>query len=57
MRDCVDGSSTLLDRETHSDFKLVPTLRVGMPTVTLRVTKADAERPGQRSPAERGSDQ
>ncbi|TLG92447.1 hypothetical protein FEM54_08495 [Pseudomonas edaphica] len=38
--------------------KIVPTLRVGTHPVTLRVTtlKADAERPGQHSHAERGND-
>ncbi len=37
---------------------IVPTLRVGMPLVTLRVTtsRADAERPGLHSHAERGND-
>ncbi len=37
---------------------IVPTLRVGMHPVTLRVTtsKADAERPGRHSHAERGND-
>ena len=37
---------------------LVPTLRVVTPPVTLRVTilKADAERPGLHSHAERGND-
>ncbi|PMU17301.1 hypothetical protein C1X89_17215 [Pseudomonas sp. GP01-A8] len=38
---------------------LVPTLCVGTHPVTLRVTilKADAERPGRHSRAERGNDQ
>ena len=38
---------------------IVPTLRVGMHLVTLRVTtlRADAERPGRHSHAERGNDQ
>src|SRR5246127_4579009 len=37
---------------------IVPTLRVGMHPVTLRVTtsRADAERPGRHSHAERGND-
>ncbi|AVE07972.1 hypothetical protein CYL20_26590 [Pseudomonas palleroniana] len=35
---------------------IVPTLRVGMPLVTLRVTPWDAERPGMHSHAERGND-
>ncbi|RUQ44175.1 hypothetical protein D8M30_17245 [Corynebacterium pseudodiphtheriticum] len=35
---------------------IVPTLCVGMPLVTLRVTPWDAERPGMRSHAERGND-
>ncbi|MBR7216236.1 hypothetical protein C1X27_25090 [Pseudomonas sp. MPR-AND1B] len=39
--------------------KIVPTLCVGMHPVTLCVTtlKADAERPGRHSHAERGNDQ
>ncbi|RAH01373.1 hypothetical protein DJ480_17275 [Pseudomonas sp. Leaf98] len=36
---------------------IVPTLCVGMPLVTLRVTPWDAERPGLHSHAERGNDQ
>jgi len=36
---------------------IVPTLRVGMHPVTLRVTQADAERPKRHSHAERGNDQ
>ncbi|QHD10185.1 hypothetical protein PspR76_29170 [Pseudomonas sp. R76] len=42
----------------NSDRMIVPTLRVGMPIVTLRVTPlgADAERPGLHSHAERGND-
>ena len=36
---------------------IVPTLCVGMPLVTLRVTLWDAERPGLHSHAERGNDQ
>ncbi|KAA0988222.1 hypothetical protein FQ192_17255 [Pseudomonas sp. ANT_J12] len=36
---------------------IVPTLRVGMPLVTLCVTLWDAERPGLHSHAERGNDQ
>jgi hypothetical protein len=36
---------------------IVPTLCVGMPPVTLRVTvELDAERPGRRYHAERGND-
>ena len=37
---------------------IVPTLRVGMHPVTLRVAplEADAERPGRHSHAERGND-
>ncbi|KAA0983833.1 hypothetical protein FQ192_29110 [Pseudomonas sp. ANT_J12] len=35
----------------------VPTHRVGMPLVTLRVTLWDAERPWLHSHAERGNDQ
>ncbi|AVE05738.1 hypothetical protein CYL20_14695 [Pseudomonas palleroniana] len=37
---------------------IVPTLCVGTPVVTLRVTslKADAERPGRHSHAEHGND-
>ena len=37
---------------------IVPTLRVGMHPVTLRVTtsEADAERPKRHSHAERGND-
>ncbi|KAE9640067.1 hypothetical protein EJA71_24105 [Pseudomonas sp. PB106] len=34
---------------------IVPTLRVGMPPVTLCVTRWDAERPGLRYHAERGN--
>ncbi|TLG93910.1 hypothetical protein FEM54_01640 [Pseudomonas edaphica] len=37
--------------------QIVPTLRVGMHTVTLCVTTADAERPRRHSHAERGNDQ
>ncbi|KAB2525659.1 hypothetical protein F8N49_10895 [Pseudomonas sp. GXM4] len=39
-------------------FLIVPTLRVGMPPVTLRVTfhRRNAERPRMRSHAERGND-
>ncbi len=36
---------------------IVPTLCVGMPLVTLRVTLGGAERPGLHSHAERGNDQ
>jgi hypothetical protein len=36
---------------------IVPTLRVGMPLVTLCVTLWDAERPGLHSHAERGNEQ
>ncbi|POH40424.1 hypothetical protein C2U56_16080 [Pseudomonas fluorescens] len=36
---------------------IAPTLRVGMPLSTLRVTLWDAERPGMHSHAERGNDQ
>ena len=38
---------------------IIPTLRVGMPPVTLRVTRqrADAERQGLHSHAERVNDQ
>ena len=38
---------------------IVPTLRVGMHPVTLRVTtsRADAKRPSQHSHAERGNNQ
>ncbi|AWA40173.1 hypothetical protein DBV33_16850 [Pseudomonas fluorescens] len=35
---------------------IVPTLRVGMPLVTLCVTVQDAERPWLHSHAERGND-
>ena len=35
---------------------IVPTLCVGMPLVTLCVTRWDAERPGLHSHAERGND-
>ncbi len=35
---------------------IVPTLRVGMPLVTLCVTLWDAERPWLHSHAERGND-
>ena len=35
---------------------IVPTLRVGMQQGTLCVPKADAERPGRHSHAERGND-
>ena len=35
---------------------IVPTLRVGMPPVTLCVTHRDAERPWLHSHAERGND-
>ncbi|WP_438362372.1 hypothetical protein [Pseudomonas gingeri] len=38
------------------DRTIVPTLRVGMQPVTLRVTRADAERPVRHSHAERGND-
>ncbi len=36
---------------------IVPTLRVGMQPGTLRVPRADAERPVRHSHAERGNDQ
>ena len=49
-----DGGSVPLS----SLHLIVPTLRVGMPPVTLCVTfEVDAERPGLYSHAERGSDQ
>ncbi|PNQ90461.1 hypothetical protein CCU68_21520 [Pseudomonas gingeri NCPPB 3146 = LMG 5327] len=35
---------------------IVPTLRVGMQSVTLCVTTSDAERPERHSHAERGND-
>ncbi|RAG99862.1 hypothetical protein DJ480_25885 [Pseudomonas sp. Leaf98] len=38
-------------------LRIVPTLCVGMPLVTLCVTLWDAERPGLHSHAERGNDQ
>jgi hypothetical protein len=43
----------------NAGLSIVPTLRVGMHPVTLCVTtlRADAERPGQHSHAERGNDQ
>ena len=39
------------------DQLIVPTLRVGMQPGTLRVPRADAERPVRHSHAERGNDQ
>ncbi|AZZ79342.1 hypothetical protein CCX46_18015 [Pseudomonas sp. RU47] len=43
-------------REREIFTLIVPTLCVGTPLVTLRVTLWDAERPGLRSHAERGND-
>jgi hypothetical protein len=46
-----------MEHHSYRALMIVPTLRVGMHPVTLRVTsKADAERPGRRSHAERGND-
>ncbi|OZO02409.1 hypothetical protein B7453_21845 [Pseudomonas sp. IB20] len=43
-------------RRQRSHTKIVPTLCVGMPLVTLRVTLWDAERPRLHSHVERGYD-
>ncbi|RRW55674.1 hypothetical protein EGJ55_11220 [Pseudomonas moraviensis] len=51
--------STLPCGQGQAPFRkmlIVPTLRMGMPPVTLRVTLRDAERPWLHSHAERGND-
>ncbi|PMY63597.1 hypothetical protein C1X27_16375 [Pseudomonas sp. MPR-AND1B] len=53
-----DGGRFSGHRQRPARGLIVPTLRVGMHPVTLRVTilEADAERPERRSHAERGND-